>query len=84
MVNTIRPTFRSAATASTNKVRESSQVDESSDDKEVYSPYVVNRDRRKKQDRRKKGALKRSVYDMRSGKDRRKSSPESGSIEIKV
>lgn len=67
---------------STQKVQESNQVETKTDEKEA-EPYVVNKDRRKKHERRDRRGALRGKYDMRSGKDRRKGSAR-GSIEIKV
>lgn len=84
MVDSIRPTYRPIPTRSTTeRVKESSEVETPTDDK-AGQAYVVTKDRRQKRDRRDRNRQSRPVYDMRSGNGRRKDDKGGGSIEIKV
>ena len=84
MVDIIRPIYHTRTVARTSqKVNESNQVETKTDDKDA-EPYVVTKDRRQRRDRRGQRGAARGMYDMRSGKDRRRNSAGATSIEIKV
>ncbi|VUD68797.1 hypothetical protein TDB9533_04156 [Thalassocella blandensis] len=83
MVDQIKPIYHTRRLTPTNsKVPESNEVEAKTDEKDA-EPYIVTKDRRKGHDRRDRRGEKRGMYDMRSGKDRRKGG-DSPSIEIKV
>ncbi|MFL0809180.1 MAG: hypothetical protein K6L76_02080 [Agarilytica sp.] len=85
MVDSIRPTYRTVTPQKvTERVKESSAVETHSDDKEAGQDYIVNKDRRQVKERRKRGGQKRSLYDMRTSRGRRKEDRGDDSIEIKV
>lgn len=84
MVDSIRPTQPSLPLKNaTDRVQESNNVETHTDEKSGEA-YYVTRDRRGKKDRRQGRGGQRSVYDMRSGKGRRKDDPGQPAIEIKV
>lgn len=82
MVDNIKPIYHTRrVTPSNQKVPESNEVESKTDEKDA-EPYVVTKDRRKRQDRRQQRGS-RGMYDMRSGKDRRKDGSKA-SIEVKA
>ena len=82
MVDSIKPNFRPVPPVGpTERVKASAQPETHNDDK-AGEDYIVTVDRRKGRDRR-KGKDQRPIYDMRSGKGRRKNDP-GASIEIKI
>lgn len=84
MVDSIRHTPRSIPLKNTTeRVQESNNVETHTDEKSGEA-YIVTRDRRGKKDRRQTRRDQRVVYDMRSGKGRRKDDPGQPNIEIKV
>lgn len=85
MIDRIPPSHKPMPTGSTgNKVKESGPVETHSEDKEA-APYIVDQpDRRKNRDRRDRGEDSRSLYELRSGRDRRKGHGGNPTIEIKV
>ncbi|MFT5082582.1 MAG: hypothetical protein ACI9Y1_000608 [Lentisphaeria bacterium] len=84
MVDIIRPIYRPVKFSSpTNKVKESSNIEKKGDERDA-EPYVVTKDRRKKYERRTPRGGSRNVYDMRSGRDRRRESGKHPYIEIKA
>lgn len=83
MVDNIKPIYHSRPlTPTSQKIPESNEISGKTDEKEA-EPYIVTKERRRGQDRRDRRGAKRDMYDMRSGKDRRKGG-DSSSIEIKV
>ncbi len=72
MVDIIKPHYRPPSiSSSANKVPASSQV-ETHNDSSAGQPYVVTRDRRRVRDRRQNKNGVRPIYEMRSGRGRRK------------
>lgn len=84
MVDSIRPIYRSLPVKNTTgRVQEAPEVQTHSEDA-ASEEFVYSRERRQRKDRRDKGGNPRSVYDLRSGRGRRKEDGGQPHIEIKV
>lgn len=88
MVDSIRPTHPSMPSPSARRDQSTHSVESHNEQKQHQSPSIPNKpvkERRKNPDRRKnEGKLSRHIYELRSGKDRRKSDGNHPSIEIDV
>lgn len=83
MVDSLKPTYVPIRPTFTgNKVKESTEVQTNTGEK-AGQDYIVNRDRRKKKDRRNSRTSGRGPYDMRSGRGRRRDDHRPN-IEVKV
>ena len=83
MVDSIKPSYVPLRpNFAKNRVKRSTQVETNIDGK-AGQDYIFLRDRRKRKDRRNERVNARGIFDMRSGRGRRKNDPNPN-IEVKV
>jgi len=88
MVDSIKPTHPALRSgSSTRQNQRAPSVEPHNDEKQdrVYLPKKPPVERRRKRDRRKgRSSAPRAIYELRSGKDRRKNDKNHPSIEIEI